>query len=340
MKSCSLLIFTLCISLPGRAQKNTYQNPVSDSLFVADPFVLFADSLYYLYGTSAGDGFKYWTSRDLVHWEEQDYAYRRTENSWGQGSFWAPEVINYNGHYYMVYSARGKTMYGEGLRLCLARSDHPGGPFSDIKAPWFDLGFSCIDGHIFIDSDHKPYLYYEKVGSVGEHWKQEGYLWGMIMGAELAPDLSGPVQEPKFCMFVTQDWEGPNSLKARSVEGMTVFKHDSLYYMTYSANHYADPNYGVGYATCREPLGMWIKYPGNPILARDPNLGVSGPGHNSIIRSPDQEECFIIYHSHADPNQPSGRRVLNLDRISFTRDGTLSVQGPTRTPQPMPSGTH
>ena len=47
---------------------------------------------------------------------------------------------------------------------------------------------------------------------------------------------------------------------------------------------------------------------------------------------------FIVYHSHADPKKPSGERVVNIDRLQFDEDGKLKIQGPTRSPQPMPSG--
>jgi beta-xylosidase len=230
-------------------------------------------------------------------------------------------------------------MYGKGLRLCLAVSESPAGPFTDIHAPMFDLGFSCIDGHIFVDTDNKPYLYYEMVGAVGEHWNNRGYLWGMVMGVELSSDLSRPLHEQKLCLYPDQQWEGPRSMKARSNEGMTVFKNKGVYYMTYSGNHYADPNYGVGYAVSDSPLGMWVKYENNPILKSDTTVGVSGPGHNSVIKSPDNKEWFIVYHSHANPDKPSGKRMLNIDRLLFNSDSTISVKGPTRTPQPLPSGS-
>ena len=326
------------ITLSGHGQKGTYCNPVSDTLYAADPSVLFHDGLYYLYATSAGDGFRYWTSDNLSDWEQQGYAFRKTDQSWGKGSFWAPEVIRYGNRFYMVYSASGETMFGKGLRICLAVSDQPGGPFKDLHAPLFDLGFSCIDGHLFVDTDGTPYLYYEMVGAVGEHWKNRGFLWGMVMGVTLSPDLAELMHEPGLCLYVSQKWEGPHSMKARSNEGMTVFQHGGVYYMTYSGNHYADPNYGVGFAVSDRPLGMWEKYKDNPILKQDRSIGVSGPGHNCVVRSPDQKEWFIVYHTHADPDRPSGRRILNIDRLVFNADSTLSVSGPTRTPQPLPSG--
>jgi beta-xylosidase len=334
----TLLIFSF-IAGTCYSQGGVYTNPVSDTIFIADPFVLLNDGTYYLYGTSAGDGFKYWTSENLTVWEEKGYAFRKTSNSWGKGSFWAPEVIKYDNKFYMVYSASGETMYGKGLRLCLAVSESPAGPFTDIHAPMFDLGFSCIDGHIFVDTDNKPYLYYEMVGAVGEHWNNKGYLWGMVMGVELSADLSRPLHEQKLCLYPDQQWEGPRSMKARSNEGMTVFKNKGVYYMTYSGNHYADPNYGVGYAVSDSPLGMWVKYENNPILKSDTTISISGPGHNSIIKSPDNKEWFIVYHSHANPDKPSGKRMLNIDRLLFNSDSTISVKGPTRTPQPLPSGS-
>lgn len=333
-----LLIVSMIINA-ANSQEYTFTNPVSDSIFVADPYVLYDQGTYYLYGTSASDGFKYWTSENLVDWQEKGYAFRKDENSWGQGSFWAPEVIRYQDHYYMVYSASGTTIFGKGLRICLAMADNAKGPFEDILAPWFDFGYSCIDGHIFVDTDKKPYLYYEMVGAVGDHWKQQGYLWGTIFGVELSTDLTKLLHEPKLCLYPNQDWEGPESLKARSNEGMSVFKYNDVYYMTYSGNHYADPRYGVGYATCQQPLGFWIKSENNPILKANPSIGVSGPGHNSVIKSPDENEWFMVYHSHANPAKPGGIRILNIDRMIFQPDHSLSVTGPTRTPQPLPSGS-
>ena len=110
--------------------------------------------------------------------------------------------------------------------------------------------------------------------------------------------------------------------------------------MTYSANNTGYSHYGVGYATAKHPLGPWLKADENPILTTDLSKGVSSPGHNSIVASPDGSEMFIVYHRHADPEgtRPSFDRVVCIDRIFVDRQGRLKVQGPTSTPQPMPSG--
>jgi len=320
--------------------RDTYMNPVGDSMIIADPSVLFHSGTYYLYGTSAGDGFRCWSSENLVDWHPLGYAYKRTENSWGKSSYWAPEVVSYRNKFYMVFSCKGGDEGETKLRVCLAVSDNPEGPYKDLYVPYFDNNYSCIDGHIFVDENGSPYLFYEWVGVVGEPWNRKGYFWGMIFGTQLSEDLSVPENaEHQLCVYVDEGWEGAESMHARSCEGMTVFKNSDTYYMTYSCNHYSDPNYGIGYATAKTPLGMWKKSPHNPILSRNVDMGVSGPGHNCIIRTPDETETFIVYHSHADPEHPSGRRVLNIDRMIFEETGNLRVMGPTRTPQPMPSGT-
>ncbi|MGD8240976.1 MAG: glycoside hydrolase family 43 protein [Armatimonadota bacterium] len=316
----------------------TYTNPVGGDIRMGDPFVLLHEGTYYLYGTTAGDGFKCWRSPDLVHWKPLGYAYRRADDSWGRGSFWAPEVFRHRGRFYMAFSCRRDR--DRGYRLCLAAADSPEGPFWEVHAPWCDIGWSCIDAHVFIDDDGTPYLYFAKVGVVGEPWKEpsEGYLYGMIYALRLEDDLSAPAGEPVLCVRAEQEWEDPDSMHSRCNEGAFVLKRGGRYYMTYSAGHYASPRYGIGCATAPSPLGPWTKSSSNPLACTRREIGVSGPGHNSITTSPDGTQLFMVYHAHADPKQPSGNRTVNIDRIVFDGDGDMKLIGPTRTPQPMPSG--
>jgi len=324
------------VSAQDEQQERTYCNPLGD-LRMGDPFVLRHDGLYYLYGTNAGDGFKCWTSTDLVEWTPTGYAYRRKPDSWGRSTYWAPEVIRYRDKFYMVYSCMRERE--EGYRLCLAVADTPAGPFRDLHAPWFDNGWSCIDGDIFVDDDGTPYLFFDKVGVVGEPWKEpsEGYIYGMIYAVRLAEDLSVPVGEPVLCLQADQEWEEPESMHTRCNEGAFVLKRHGVYHMTYSANNYTSPNYGIGHATAPAPLGPWTKSPDNPLVAKDIAKGISGPGHSSITVSPDGRELFMVYHAHADVDRPSGNRTVNIDRLVFEDNDRLTLIGPTRAPQPMPS---
>jgi len=164
------------------------------------------------------------------------------------------------------------------------------------------------------------------------------YLSGAIYGVKLRSDLSDIDGEPVLCTQADQPWELPEAGRSRCNEGPFVFKRGEVYYMTYSANHYAEPFYGIGYATAQSPLGPWSKSPLNPLVSQRPEIGVSGPGHNCVISSRDGKELYMIYHTHADPTNPSSRRTVNMDRLSVQPDGRLTFTGPTRTPQPFPSG--
>lgn len=316
------------------ASRRTYTNPLN--VEVADPFVIHYRGRYVLYGTSADDGFKCWVSNDLVHWHAHGYAYRRTKNSWGEDLFWAPCAVERGGKFYFYYSARGDIGNGnKGMRICVATSYSPTGPFRDVKAPMFDLGQSTIDAETFIDNDGKAYLYYSLDYSdniVTDPKTGESIHQSQIYVVPLAKDLITVSGKPTFCIRPDHDWEG-NGWN----EGPLVFRHKDTYILMYSANSFVDSRYGLGYATSKSPLGPWTKSPDNPVLSMTPE--VSGPGHNCVIDSPDGKELFCVYHEHKDQDINHGR-VLAIDRMTVDDlpDGgiKLHIDGPTRTPQPVP----
>jgi len=314
--------------------KAPYTNPVGDTpLHMGDPFVIQHEGRYYLFGTNASnEGFKCWESTDLVHWVEKGWAYREADDSWAKSHYWAPEVKFHRGKFYMTYSAMSKIGGQSRLLIALAVSDKPEGPYRDLHAPWFDYGYSAIDGHIFVDDDGNSYLYFSRNGV------QDGYSFGIIYGVALADDLSKPIGEPVKLMEADQPWEKVRYAENRCNEGAFVLKHGGRYYMSYSANHTGFPHYGIGYATAEKPLGPWVKAAENPIAATNVDFGVSGPGHSGVTQSPDGKEMFIVYHTHADAEKPSDDRVVNIDRMGFDESGKLKITGPTRSPQPMPSG--
>lgn len=308
----------------------TYQNPLPIRN-IGDPFVLRSTTGdYYCYATSAPDGFKAWSSRDLVHWTEIGYVYQRQENTWGTSDFWAPEVVFHQGKYIMHYSAR----WGENqsLRIGVAVAELPTGPFIDVfNQPMFDFGYAAIDGHVFLDDDGRKYFYYSRDCSEniieGRH---ESHLYV----AELNDDLLSFKNEPLLIAKPEQQWEQISG-DWRWNEGPFVLKKNGTYYLMYSANFYASRDYSVGYATSDQPTGPFVKAQDNPILASD-KPEISGPGHNSVTASPDGSQMFMVYHIHTDPHHPSGDRQVCMDRMEFQEDGRLLVYGPTNTPQPAP----
>ncbi len=332
--SVYILVFSVLINFAqGQDQSDTfYTNPVSNITRIGDPFVLTYEDSYYMYCTSETKletGFFVWTSDDLVNWTNNGLALSNdTPGVFGKSKFWAPEVISYKGKFYMTYSASDENNI---LKICLAVSDSPLGPFKNYKSPWYDHSLSHIDATIFIDENDIPFTFFVRDCSTNTI---NGRPTSQIYASELSEDLKTFVTEPKLVLTPDKEWEDMNGTRLWN-EGPFVLKHNGSYYMTYSANGFNTQEYAIGYATADNPLGPWQKAEENPILKADIDQDVSGPGHNSFAYSPNGEELFIIYHAHTFPDKPSGNRAVYIDRVEFV-DGRLVVAGPTKSPQPYP----
>jgi len=143
---------------------------------------------------------------------------------------------------------------------------------------------------------------------------------------------------------------GGTKKNRRWEEGSTTIKayvtrdgrREAIYYLTYSANNWENPDYGVGYATATSPLGPWKKYAGNPILTKDPSLPMYSTGHGSIARSPDGSQVYYVHHGRPSPT--GGPRKLYTERLFM--QGTPQDAGGNPTlvmdqatgDRPVPSG--
>lgn len=299
---------------------------------IGDPFILKAsDGFYYLYCTSAANGYYCWKSSDLVNWTDKKMCFVRKTDSWCIDSFWAPEVVQYSKQYYMYYTAKNAD---GSLRIGVALSETPDGPYTDVKnEPLFDFGYATIDPNVLVDQDGSKYLYFSKDCS-------ENVLAGLrrseIYGIRLSDDMLSVIGEPVMLVTPTQKWEKASTNPVWN-EGPEILIHNNTYYLSYSANCYADHSYSVGYATSSSPLGPFTKAEENPILTSGTSKTISGPGHHSFTLSPDGAEIWMAYHTHTDPVTGGGNRKLNIDRVLFTDDGKMYVNGPTLCSLPIPS---
>lgn len=291
----------------------TYINPVAANM--PDPYVLSYNGVYYIYSTNhPDDGFEVFTSTDLVNWESAGMCAKKGDII-GDSGFWAPEVYERNGKFYMLYTAQEF--------LAMAVSDSPTGPFTKTSDEFIISDYRAIDGNILFDDDGSIYLYFSKVTD-----NDGQQLWGCRMGDDLLT-----IDESTLTHLTSPEgWEGATN------EGPFVIKHNGTYYLTYSGDGYGGGTYSVGYATSDSPLGKYTKYEGNPILSM--TRKTIGTGHHCFVTSPDGSEMFIVYHCHYSKTQVHPRKLC-IDRVKFvpSADGAdiISVYGPTETPQPMPS---
>jgi GH43 family beta-xylosidase len=302
-----LLAFVLIMSFP--ASGFAYSNPqiVPDSwrwdtgVFYGegDPFILKFNGVYYLYTSTVDDkpGVKVWSSEDLVHWEYRGLCATEPVT---KGAY-APEVVYWNGDFYM-YTALlrdepGTTQRGHRV----LKSSSPTGPFTAQTGN----KVNGIDGDVFIDDDGQWYFYSTGNGNIDVRLMSDPYTFGEKLNTGA----------------VMNGW----------TEGPTVIKRNGKYYMTYTGNHVWSDAYRVDYASSSSPVTGYVPATSqNPILL-DAEGDHVGLGHNSIVRGPDLDSDYMVYHSHAKPG-----RNLNLDRIVWNGDKML-VLGPTTSEQPDPS---
>ena len=371
MNHSSLMIalaLALCLSgCTGKQSSNakqqqettiiTYRNPLPVAF--GDPFILKAsDGKYYMYGTSEGvNGFKACSSGDLQSWTDEGLVYEGANSeSWTVDCFWAPEVYERNGKYYLWFSANWKenpTNEGENFRIGVAVSAKPTGPFREMyDRPVFDPGYPIIDANLLFDDDAgKVYLYYSRCcykhpvqSEVADWAKQQGWYdeieesW--VYGVELKSDFSGVIGEPQLLLSPPSSMNDPQSeWESRSVtsrevnrrwtEGSFILKNEGTYYMLYSANFFGGQNYAVGYATSVYPLGPFQKAANNPVLQKNTATGgtVTGTGHCMVL--PVGSERFCVYHGRTE--NTGDKRVVFIDRMEILPDGRLVVHGPNTT---------
>jgi GH43 family beta-xylosidase len=317
-----------------------YQNPVWDG-YLADPFVLQHEGVYYAYGTGSSVGDEMGDSRqfpvvrstDLAHWEACGGALEPLAAHPG-AAYWAPEVAFHNGTFYMYYSAEGSGI--DTHRLRVATADSPLGPFRDTGKILFpDEGFT-IDAHPFRDpKDGQWYLYFAK------DWLEVPVGTGTAV-VPLADDMMTPLEKPRTVLRASADWH----VFARNrelydqvfeawhtVEGPFVVERGGKYFCFYAGGAWTTADYGVGYGVADHPLGPfrddWNAH--GPAVLRGVPGKVLGPGHNSVVRGPDGVTDFIVYH--AWDTAQTARRMC-IDPIEWTADGPRAL-GPTWEPQQL-----
>ena len=98
------------------------------------------------------------------------------------------------------------------------------------------------------------------------------------------------------------------------MEGPTVIKLKNKYYLFYSANHFENIDYAIGYAVADSPYGPWVKSKDNPIIHRS-IVGENGSGHGDLFEGLDKR-LYYVYHIHNAPDKvgPRRTRIVPVER--------------------------
>lgn len=297
------------------ADAQTYTNPVIAGDF-PDPSVIRDGEDFYATATTGGwvPHFQILHSRDLVNWKIVGAVFNQ-KPAWAKGDFWAPEIINDRGRFFVYYTARRDEGADKRGTLCVAVAvaDKPDGVWQD-KGPLVCQEMGSIDAFFIRDENDKPFLI----------WKEDGNdrnqpTW--IYAQEL--DESGTRLKGKPAKLFRNDalWEN------HVVEGSFIIRRKGWFYHFYSGNACCGRacNYALGVARSRTLLGKWEKFAQNPILKE--NETWQCPGHGSIVTLADGRD-FLLYHAYRKGSEAFniGREAL-LDEIKWTKDGWVEING-------------
>lgn len=298
-------------------------NPILPG-FHADPEVLYSRQTgkYYIYSTTDGQPgwggwyFTVYSSADLKDWKDEGVMLdlRSPQVSWANGNAWAPAIeeklIDGKYKYFFYYS--GNPNDNSGKQIGVAIADSPVGSFKDLGHPIITEspanGGQQIDVDVFTDPvSGKSYIYWGN---------------GYMAGAELEDDM---VTVKKETIRVMTPKGG--TLKDYAYrEAPYVFYRQGKYYFMWSVDDTGSPNYHVAYGTSDSPLGK-IKVAKEPVITtQDPDQGIYGPAHNSVVRVPGTDEWYIVYHrinKNYLNDAPGVHREVCIDRLEFNADGTI-----------------
>lgn len=283
---------------------------------IGDPFVLRYNGKYYLYPSTSDpcDGIKVFESDDLVHWEDKGFAVAQSEAT-VHGAY-APEVVYYNGYFYLCQSRAGKGHYiyrsespTEGFQL-ISKTDGD----DEDSIDYGNLGMG-IDGSFYVSDDGKLYLLHTSTPA--------GLKYNEITDVnDIRIDTLG-----KAGNLETSNLHG-------WIEGPGIFRRGDFSYLTYTGNHVISRGYRVAYSYAEnmKNLSSFIQ-PTDNVTLIDTDEEHYGVGHASNVNGPDLDSVYTAYHTLVGRGPA---RRYNLDRY-LASGSILTANGVTHHPVAMPS---
>lgn len=256
---------------------------------IRDPFILYEDGVYYLYGTRGpetwGDsatGLDVYVSTDMQEWSSPVLAFDPPADFWSDRNFWAPEVHKYKGRYYMLATFTDSG-FRRGTQILAAES--PVGPFvPHSDGPVTPEGWVCLDGTLYVE-DGKPYMVF------CHEWKQ--VVDGQMCVIRLSDDLKSAVGEPVILFRASEpEWaergagyfvtDGPFLYRTR---GKRLIMLWSSYTDLPDQKHaYCE---ALAYSETGSILGPW-KHGSRLLFSRD-------GGHGMLFRTGSGDLKFIFH---------------------------------------------
>lgn len=272
-----------------------------EDIHFRDPYILAIPSRkkYYLYGSIGQNvwngpaiGFDVYESEDLIHWSGPSPCFRAPADFWSDHHYWAPEVYEWEGRFYMFASFKAE---GVSRVTGVLVADQPEGPFELWCRSLTPPDWECLDGTLYVDDQGDPWMIFCK------EWVQVED--GEMYAVRLKPDLKGTIGKPDLLFKASEaPWSvGGGEQRNRYVtDGPFLYRmqNDELV-MMWSTSGQDGYTLGLARSVSGKPQGPW-KQDDKPLFA---NNG----GHGMLFRTFEGQLCLTI---HAPNNHPKERPVI------------------------------
>lgn len=297
-----------------------FTNPVWDG---ADPWMV-KEGEYYYYCFSANNAIHVSKSKSMIHRSETKIIWKAPETGWNRACVWAPEIHFIEGRWHVYYAAGESGPPFIHQRTGVLRSQT-----EDVFSDYEDMGM------LYTGDD--PSVKESNIWAIDMTiFELNGKLYAVWSGWKKQADTDKTSQN-----LYIQEMENPFTLKGKRVllsspeeswetggplnlnEGPEVLMNDHKVFIVYSCRESWTPEYRLGILqlknTQADPLikENWKKT--GPVFQG--NEKVFGVGHCSFVKSPDETEDWIIYHSKKSKN-PGWERDVRMHPFQWNKDGT------------------
>ena len=275
---------------------------------IRDPFVFPdpAGGKYYLFGSTdkniwgKGTGFDVYIGEDLENWEGPFPVFRPEEDFYSEENFWAPEVHEYQGKYYLFATFLRKDNKRRGTAVLIA--DQRMGPFRlHSDGPVTPKDWMSLDGTLYVDKEGQPWMVF------CHEWVEVGD--GQVCAVRLTKDLREAAGDP-VVLFSASDASWPTSFRHKRhpgkenyvTDGPFLFRAENdellMLWASFIDNVYAQ---GISRSATGEVTGPW-QHDEKPLYLED-------GGHGMLFRSFD-DRLFLTLHS---PNKTPLERPVFIE---------------------------
>lgn len=290
-----------------------------EQIHIRDPFILPVpeENAYYMYGTVSMFGvpkdadvpestrhphFETYRTTDLVHFEEPVNVFVPDESFWADRDFWAPEVHQYHGKYYMFasFKAEGKC---RGTQILSA--DTPIGPFVPLtEEPVTPRDWECLDGTLYINENQNPWIVF------CHEWLQ--IHDGTVCAMPLSDDLTKAIGEPTVLFHGSDPACAPKGEIDYITDGPFIVQLSSGVLGMLWSTGLPGTGYAQLFATSENGIkGPW-KQAENPVF-------VSDGGHGMVFTTLDGIRMLALHAPNGYPEHPCFFRIRE-------ENGTLVVE--------------